>query len=119
MQRMNTGITRKPQHYQNQNVNDYVTASGISLDEVWATDAEVMATASLICYDVAVYTKVGYSMQKLKYPISSSLQSMTDHTLYLENVSEHFNVVSSDVVLGRASLQSALGEFAMAFKPLR
>ncbi|XP_042216869.1 uncharacterized protein LOC121862619 [Homarus americanus] len=39
VQHMNTDITTKLQHYLNQNVNDYVTASGISLDGVWATDA--------------------------------------------------------------------------------
>ena len=93
---MNTDISMKLQHYLNQNVNDYVTDSGISLDGVWVTDAEVMATASLIGCDIAVYTKVGHSMQWLTYPASFSLQSLTNHVLYLEHVSEHFNVVTSD-----------------------
>ena len=95
---MNTDITTKLQHYLNQNVDEFVTASGISQDGVWATDAEVMATASLMGCDIAliaVHTKVGQSMQWLTYPARFSLQSLTDHALYLENVSEHFGVVTS------------------------
>ena len=74
MQHMNTGITTKLQHYLNPNINDYMTVSGISLDGVWTTDAEVMATTRLIGYDVAVYTKVSHSMQWLTYLASFSLQ---------------------------------------------
>ena len=95
MLHMNTDISTKLQHYLNQNVNDYVTDSGISLDGVWATDVEVMATASLIGCDIAVYPKVSHSMQWLMYPASFSPHILTDHVLYLENVSEHFNVVTS------------------------
>ena len=38
---------------------------------------------------------VGESMQWSMYPDSFSLQCLTGCALYLENVSEHFNVVTS------------------------
>ena len=63
MQHMNTDIRTKLQHHMNLNANDYVTAFRISLDEVRATDVDLMATASLMGYDIAVYTKFGHSVQ--------------------------------------------------------
>ena len=40
-----------------------------------------------------VYTHFGHSKQWLTYPASFDLSILTEDALYLENLSEHFNVV--------------------------
>ena len=95
VQHMNTGITKQLQDYLNQNVEEYIHISGISRDGVWATDAEILATANLLRLDIVVYTKVGDSMDWLTYPASFDLQSTTEHGLYLQNQNGHFDVVIS------------------------
>ena len=60
---------------------------------MWATDAEVMATASLLGCDIVVNTKVGETMQWLPYSGGFSLWQFTEQALYQQNVSDHFNVV--------------------------
>ena len=72
---MNTDLTTNLQDYLNQNVNEYVNTSGISRDGVWATNAEIMATANLLSCDIVIHTKVGDSMEWLTYPASFNLQS--------------------------------------------
>ena len=92
---MNTDLTEKLQDYLSQNVNEYVNTSGISREGVWATDAEIMATANLLGCDIVIHTKVGDSVDWLTYPASFNLQSTTEQALYLENKHDHFNVVIS------------------------
>ena len=92
---MKTKLTKKLQDYLNQNVNEYLNTSDISRDGVWATDAEIMATANLLSCDIVIHTKVGHSMDWLTYPASFNLQSTTEHALYLENKHDHFDVVIS------------------------
>ena len=93
VQHMNTDIATKLQLYLNDNINDYLDISKISQDRTWASDAEVMASASLIGCDIVIYSKVGQSMKWLTHPASFTLQILADTTLYLENISHHFNVV--------------------------
>ena len=50
-------ISDKLQKYLNQSVNNYVNLSSMARNGVWATDAEIMATASLLEHDIVVYTK--------------------------------------------------------------
>ena len=45
---MNTNIKEKLTSYLNRSVNEYMTASATNKHGVWATDAKIMATASLI-----------------------------------------------------------------------
>lgn len=92
---MNTNLTRELHDYLDQHVNDYVNTSGISRDGVWATDAEIMATANLLSCDIIIHTELGDSMDWLTYPASFSMQSTTEHALYLENKHDHFDVVIS------------------------
>lgn len=95
VQHMNTGITKQLKDYLNQDVEEYINISGISRDGVWATDAEILATANLLGWDIVVYTKVGDSMDWLIYPASFDLQSTTEFGLYLQNQNGHFDVVIS------------------------
>ena len=74
-------------------MNKYVNTYGISRDGVWATDAEIMATANLLSCDIVIHTKVGDSLNWLTYPASFNLQSTTEHALYLENKHDNFDVV--------------------------
>ena len=66
-------------------------------DGVWATDAEIMATASLLECDIEVYAKAGKSMKWLRYTASFSLDKLTDHAIYLQKLREHFYVVNNVV----------------------
>lgn len=93
VQHMEHDIAVKLQNYLQQNVSDYIAQSQVSRQGVWATDAEIMATASLIGCDVIVYSKFGNSMEWLTYPASFSLGTKTEYALYLQNNSDHFNVV--------------------------
>ena len=86
-------ISDKLQNYLNQSVNNYVNLSSMARNGVWATDAEIMATASLLEHDIVVYTKSGDSLQWLTFPSSFTLTNTSMTALYLENLSEHFNVV--------------------------
>ena len=90
---MNANIKEKLTSYLNQSVNDYMTASAMDKCGVWATDEEIMATASLISTDIIVYAKHGKNMQWLIYPASFSLQETTETAIYLENRSDHFSAV--------------------------
>ena len=49
----------KLEDYINQNVKDYmyVATTGMCNDGVWATDAEIMATANLLGVDMIIYGK--------------------------------------------------------------
>lgn len=95
VEHMNKNLNAKLAAYLDKNVDEYLSTSKMSQDGVWATDAEIMATASLIGSDIVVYAKAGQTMQWLRYPASFSLQKQTDHAIYLENQCEHFNVVIS------------------------
>ena len=86
-------ISDKLQKYLNQSVNNYVNLSSMARNGVWATDAEIMATASLLEHDIVVYTKSGDSLQWLTFPSSFTLTNTSMTALYIENLSEHFNVV--------------------------
>ena len=60
-------ISDKLQKYLNQSVNNYVNLSSMARNGVWATDAEIMATASLLEHDIVVYTKSGDSCNGLHF----------------------------------------------------
>ena len=57
------------------------------------TDAELMGTASLLGTDIIVYSKAGESMRWLTYPASFNLPDTTETAIYLEDRSDHVNVV--------------------------
>lgn len=92
---MNSALSEQLRGYLNQDVIGYVENSRIGNDGVWATDAEVMATANLLGCDIVIHTKVNDSIDWLTYPASFDLQSTTEYALYLENKHEHFDVVIS------------------------
>ena len=64
-------------------------------DGVWATDAEILATASLLKTDVVVYSRYGENFRCLRYPASFKLDKRSAEAVYLANLNEHFNVVIS------------------------
>ena len=61
----------------------------------WATDAEMMATATLLGIDIVVHSKVADRMEWLRYPASFSNERTSDFAIYLQNSSEHLNLVIS------------------------
>jgi len=91
---MSTNLIDKLQQYLDQNVNEYINTSCISL---WSlgNSAEILATANLLGCDIAIHTAVGDSMDWLTYPAIFNLQSTTEHAVYLENKHDHFDIVIS------------------------
>lgn len=83
-------------NFLNQQIADYITSTAMNKSGVWATDAEIMATASHLGTDIIVYSKTGNGeMEWLTYPASFFLSQTTRDGIYLENKSVHFNVVIS------------------------
>lgn len=95
IQHMKTDLSNQMMNYLNQNVVQYVNNSRIFCEGVWATDAEIMATANLLRTDIVIYTEVGQAMDWSRYPASFSLQAATKHALYLVNKHNHFDDVIS------------------------
>ena len=83
------------ENYLQQNVQDYLNRSRMADDGVWATDAEILATASLLKTDVVVYSRYGENFRWLCYPASFKLDKLSAEAVYLTNLNEHFNVVIS------------------------
>jgi len=83
---MNDYISTKMQTYLNENVHKYMTQSRISLDGTWSIDAEVMATTSLIGYDIIVYSKFGQTLEWLKFPTNFTFSKTTDYALCIETL---------------------------------
>ena len=71
----------KLKDYLNQSVNDYLRESYINSYGTWVTDAEMMATVSLLGTDIVVHSKV--------------VDRTSDFAIYLQNLSEHLNLVIS------------------------
>ena len=59
----------------------------------WATETEIMATANLLNHDIVIYCKSGHQMLWMTYPASFTCIDVDESAIYLENISEHFNVV--------------------------
>ena len=92
---MTNNISQKLEDYMNQAVLSYLKKTPMQDNGVWATDAEIMATASLLGIDISVYCKVGECMQWLTYPASFNLNDQTSTAIYLENTGVHFNPVTA------------------------
>ena len=92
---MSNDINEKFNDYLNQSVNDYLRESSMNSNGTWATDAEMMATASLLGIDIVVHSKVADRMEWLRYPTSFSNERTRDFAIYLQNISEHINRVIS------------------------
>ena len=86
-------IQPKLKEYIDRNPSEYITDSNMIEGGIWATDAEIMATANLLRCDIFVYSKNGAEMDWMNHPASFSLQNTTDFALYIENVNNHYNVV--------------------------
>lgn len=81
--------------YLNTNVSEYL-ASGMRNNGVWATEIEILATASLLNTDIVVFARCGEKMDWLRYPSSLSLDVLTEEVIFLSNETKnHFNVVLS------------------------
>lgn len=86
-------INKRLKNYLNHPVEEYLSQSLMNRCGVWATDAEIMATASLLGFDIVVYTKAGDSFDWLTYPASFKHDVKSDVAVYIENLCDHFNVV--------------------------
>lgn len=72
------------------NTRDYLDSTSMSSSDVWATDAELMATASTLGTDVYVYCRNGTT----GLTGSLCLSKTTQHAIYLQNISgDHFDIV--------------------------
>ena len=92
---MSNDINEKLNDYLKQSVNDYPRESSMNSNGTWATDAEMMATASLLGIDIVVHSKVADRMEWLRYTTSFSNERTRDFAIYLQNISEHINLVIS------------------------
>ena len=63
-------VSDKLPKYLNQSVSNYVNLSAMARNGVWATDAEIMATASLLEHDIVVYTKSWNGLHFLPHLLS-------------------------------------------------
>ena len=82
--------------YLSDNVERYLTKSGMATDCIWATDLEFLGTANLIAIDIAVWSFKEQQLTWLKYSASNKLNQLISHTILLENKNNnHFNAVLS------------------------
>ena len=78
------------------NPSDYLNQSGMTENGTWATEAEIVATANLLGYDIYTYSKFGHYMEWMNHPASFSLQNITEYALYINHVNGiHYDVVIS------------------------
>ena len=84
---MSDDIKEKLKDYLNQYVNDYLRESSMNSNGTWATNAEIMATASLLGIDIVVHSKVADRMEWLRYPASFSNERTGD---FLQSTSKTF-----------------------------
>ena len=79
------------------NLVQYLSQSRMEESGIWATDVEIMATATMLGCDAVVFAKFRHEMRWLRYPASLSLDQLSTTSIYLENLSDHFDVVLSVV----------------------
>ncbi len=90
---MTDNCKEKLEHYLNKNMAGYLNESGMVKDSVWATDAEIFGTASLLQADIAVFTKYGTAYRWLRYPASFESCSTSEQCLLLRHCADHFEPV--------------------------
>lgn len=83
------------QIYLAQNVQDYLNVCGVNNDAIWATDAEIMATAGLLKTDIMVWCKYGSEHRWCCYPSSFSLKKLSPNVIMLLHDYDHFSVILS------------------------
>lgn len=88
-------VDQKLRSYACEEMGEYLSRSRMEDDGTWATDVEILATANLLAYDIYIYTKVGTDMRWMRYPATFSLKEASEVCFYIENRSDHFNVVLS------------------------
>jgi hypothetical protein len=88
-------VEQKLRTYANEDMGEYLSRSRMEDAGTWATDVEIVATANLLGCDIDVYTQVGSSKRWMRYPATFSLQETSEVGFYIENSSDHFNVVLS------------------------
>ena len=76
-----------------ENVYKYILTSKIELSLVWATDVEILASASLLNCDVNVYSSYGSSMEWQLYLASFNLSETSSEAIMLQNLNHHFEPV--------------------------
>ena len=75
---------------------EYLNRSKMLENGTWTTEAEIVATANYLGYDIYTYTKYGNVMEWMNHPASFSLQNITEFALYIDHVNgNHYNVVMS------------------------
>ena len=84
-------IDKQLQNYLDRNVDEYLDDSRMIDDGVWATDAEIFATANLLNVDIHVHTGTGW----WTYPAGFSNYKKAGFNIYLQNLSDHYIVVLS------------------------
>jgi len=76
--------------------SEYLNESHMEEDGMWATEAEILATAALLNTDLQIYCESGKSLKWLRYKSSVlGKLSKTKKCIFLDNSSgNHFNYVT-------------------------
>jgi len=93
---MSNKVSRELENYMNSNMSRYMDESNMILDGVWATDAEIIATASLLELDIMIYSSYGSIIEHnwQNFPSTFHLGQRTNKALYLQNLNNvHYDVV--------------------------
>lgn len=94
---MSGAIKKDLENYLAKNIHSYISQSKMDKAATWATDAELIGSASYFGCDIYVYAQHGEKLQWVNYPVSFT-SAPTEEALFLENVSaNHFNVVLATV----------------------
>ncbi|KAJ8018579.1 hypothetical protein HOLleu_43351 [Holothuria leucospilota] len=80
-----------------QTVQQYIHASNMDFPNVWSTEVEIMAAASLLQTDIYTYALQGNQWKRLRYPATGNLGTPVDKTkraIYIVNTSSiHYDVI--------------------------
>jgi hypothetical protein len=89
-------MTKRPQLFNKffnmRDVKIYVEESEMCVDGIWATDTEIIATATMLETNIVIFTKVGSCWKWLPY---SPVDGATSHNcqVYLVNKGHHYDLV--------------------------
>ena len=86
-------LNLKLENYLNMSIESNLDESKMVKDCVWATDAEILATAFVLQTDIVVYASHGLKKEWLPYCASFTVTNETKDAIYITNSENHFNVV--------------------------
>jgi len=81
--------------YTGRSAAEYINQTSMHINGIWATDAEIVATATWLQTTIYVYTAYASGNKWLKYEPLFSVEGITvfDQCVYVTNLHDHFNRV--------------------------